>query len=84
MLTDKGVAGSVDDFPYVFRIRVLPRRYLDFDGEVRTGYEAEVEMSADPEAQLGLKTIHYNVLAGGDEVQSPCASWHGGLTAQEQ
>jgi hypothetical protein len=82
LLNDKHVVESLEDFPYVFRIRVLPRRYLDFDGETRTGYDAEVEMSADPEARLGLKSISYNVLAGGRDVESPCSSSHGGLTKQ--
>ncbi|MHC4550868.1 MAG: hypothetical protein ACYTEZ_19095 [Planctomycetota bacterium] len=79
LLRDARVVQSLDRWPYVFKIRVLPRRYLDGDGKTRTGYDVELEMSADPEAKLGLKRINYQVLAGGLGVSSASSSSWGGL-----
>ena len=79
LLLDERVTGRIDSFPYVYRVRVFPRRYLDWDGVTRTGYDAELEMSADPKAELGLYHITYQVLAGGKDVTSAGSSRWGGL-----
>ena len=79
LLLDEDVTKRIDSFPYVYKIRVLRRSYLDWDGVTRTGYDAELEMSADPKAELGLNCINYQVLAGGKDVSSASSSRWGGL-----
>jgi len=84
LLADARVAESLDDFPYVVRIRVRPRQYLGSDGETRTGYDAELEMGADAEAAAGSHMLLFQVLSGGKDVHYQGGSRWGGLKAPEQ
>jgi hypothetical protein len=79
VLRDASIAKSVPPFRYVKWVKWLKREYLDEKGRERIGHVVEVELSIDPNLDIGGKHARFQVWDDGKKIQTMGSSecWYG-------
>jgi hypothetical protein len=79
VLRHSSFAESVPPFNYVKWVKWLKREYLDEKGRERIGHVVEVELSVDPNLEIGGKHARFQVWDDGKKIQTMGSSewWHG-------
>jgi hypothetical protein len=68
VLRESLVRSSVPPFAFVVCVKSLKREYLDSSGKMKTGYDVEIELSADLHNAVGGKRISFQVWDGGKKI----------------